>query len=340
MNEKRQSGIELLRIIAMFFILVQHANGVAIGLPSAVDCVASPLSSFCRFLIQSFSIVGVNVFVLISGWFGINFKLKRVGEYLFQCLFFSVLITILLWLINGRPDMGIKQLAGIAFMGKSYWFVKSYLLLYVLSPVLNKFIDTATKKETGFVVSLFLAIMLIFGWTDSMPEFNFGCSCISFVGLYLLARYVNKYCQVICEKPMWQYASSYLLSMSILAVICFSLYRLGAPSEITRCIFSFDNPLIIVGALSLVLFFLRLSFTSVFVNKTAKSAFSVYLFHCGPIAWALYLTECGAIYRSFSGIKMIFFMTAFLLIVFALACLLDQIRILLSSLIFQNKKNE
>ena len=141
MSEKRQSGIELLRIIAMFFVLVQHANGLAIGLPGAFECVEAPTYSFLRIVIQSLAIVGVDVFVLISGWFGISFNLKRLGEFLFQCLFFSIIVTFAAWLISGRPEIGIKSLAGMIFLGKSYWFVKCYLLLYILSPVLNSFIN-------------------------------------------------------------------------------------------------------------------------------------------------------------------------------------------------------
>lgn len=340
MSEKRQSGIELLRIIAMFMILAQHANGLGIGLPGAYECNVEPVNSFFRLLIQCFVFVGVDVFVLISGWFGINFKVKRLGEYLFQCLFFSLVVTLVLWLVCGRPEMGIKSWVGVVLLGKSYWFVKSYLLLYVLSPVLNRFIDTVDKKEAGLVLGLFLAIMLVFGWTDAMPEFNFGSSCISFIGLYLFARYLRKYCQKICSKPIWQYIAGYFLPLILLAVTCFVLYRVNAPTEISRCIFSFVNPLVIIGAVSLVLMFSRMDFASAFVNKVAKSSFSVYLFHCGPVIWGLFLTVCGSIYQKYHGVGMISLMLAFLIAVFAVACIIDQLRLYCSSLIFERDRNE
>ena len=340
MSEKRQSGIELLRIIAMFLILVQHANGLAIGLPGAYECVGDPIDSFSRIFIQSLAIVGVDVFVLISGWFGISFNLKRLGEFLFQCLFFSIIVTFAAWLINGRPEIGIKSLAGMIFLGKSYWFVKCYLLLYILSPVLNSFINTANKKDVALILFLFLAVMLFYGWPDSMPEFNFGASSVSFIGLYLLARYVKKYCQGLCSRPMWHYAGNYFLVAFLLAAMSFVLYRQEAPIEITRCIFSYVNPLIIAGALSLVLLFAKMDFTSFLVNQVARSSFSVYLFHCGPIVWALFLAECGHIYHSYSGIGMLSRMLLFLLAVFAIAVIIDQIRLFLSALLFRKKQNE
>ena len=339
MNNNRHSGIELLRIIAMLFILIQHANGIAIGLPNPFECVEAPAISYFRFLIQGFAIVGVDVFVLISGWFGINFNLKRVGEYLFQCLFFSIIITFIIWLISGRPNLDIKTLAGGFLLGKSYWFVKSYLLLYILSPVLNNFIDTTNKNEARTVLVLFIIIMILFGWSDSMPEFIFGNSCISFMGLYLIARYIKKYSLGICFRPKWEYACCYCLSAALLAAGCLFLYKIEAPDEITRCLFSFVNPLVVIGALSLLLLFSRIKFSSLIINKVAKSSFAVYLFHCGPIVWTFFLAECSFIYSSYNGIGMLFLLLLYLIAVFAVACLIDQFRLCFSFLLFK-KRNE
>ena len=329
-----------MRIIAMFLILVQHANGLAIGLPGASECIGDSPSSCLRIFIQSLAIVGVDVFVLISGWFGIRFNLKRLGEFLFQCLFFSVVVASASWLIGGRPEISIKSLVGMVFLGKTYWFVKCYLLLYILSPILNSFIDNANKKDVAFILFLFFAIMLFYGWPDSMPEFNYGASSVSFIGLYLLARYVNKYCQGICSLQKRHYACNYILAASLLAVISFVLYRQEAPTEITRCLFSYINPLTIAGAMSLVLLFARMDFSSSFVNKIARSSFSVYLFHCGPVVWALFLAECGHIYHSYKGVGMLSRMIIFLLAVFVVAVGIDQIRLFFSTLLFKKKSNE
>lgn len=329
MELKRQSGIELLRIIAMFLVLVQHVNGIAIGLPGSLDCVNAPLNSWLRFFLQSMAIVGVDVFVLISGWFGIRFRIKRLAEFIFQCLFFSVLVSFVIWLFQGRPSLDAKTILGAFFLGKSYWFVKSYLLLYVISPVLNAFIESSTKSTARLVIGLFLGIMFVYGWSDSMPEFNFGCSAISFIGLYLLARYLKLYGDGICSRSVREYGCFYVMFSLILSSLCLLLIRSQAPVELTRCIFSFDNPLVIAGALSLVLLFARLDISSSFINRVARSAFSVYLLHCGPFAWTLFLSASGWIYHTYDGVCMASLMIAFLIGVFTLSCVLDQARIVL-----------
>lgn len=333
---ERQSGIELLRIIAMFMVLVLHVY-YAVGLSGAT----TPFEIFSRILVESLAIVSVDVFVLISGWFGITFKIKRIGGFLFQCLFFSIIVSIIIWLIKGMPHMDVKSIVGTLFIGKSYyWFVKCYLLLYVLSPVLNSFIDNADENKVGLIVLLFFVIMLIYGWSDSMPEFQSGYSCISFVGLYLLARYVRKYCKAICNKPSIIFAAIYIISSLLMAMIYFMLNKINAPYEITRFVFSYDNPLVIAGAMSIVLLFSKIDFTSSIVNKVAKSSFSVYLLHSGPIAWPLYLSVCNQISRSFAGSNMYLVMFIFLVGVFILAIIIDQIRLIIWNYLFEKSNNE
>ena len=68
--------MELLRMIAMFMILIIHANMISLPKPTHAELVVSPLSTATRYLIESFGIVGVDIFVMLSGWFLINSRLK------------------------------------------------------------------------------------------------------------------------------------------------------------------------------------------------------------------------------------------------------------------------
>lgn len=75
----RESNFELLRIIAMFMVLVLHADFQALGEPTRADIISSPLTSSLKVFFEMASIVAVNVFVLISGWFGIRGSLHWEG---------------------------------------------------------------------------------------------------------------------------------------------------------------------------------------------------------------------------------------------------------------------
>lgn len=65
-KKERDSNIELLRIVAMLMILVLHAIG-ALGPVSAAERTLSPATSFLRVFWEQACIIGVNLFILISG---------------------------------------------------------------------------------------------------------------------------------------------------------------------------------------------------------------------------------------------------------------------------------
>lgn len=48
-KKERLSNFELLRIIAMFLVLVVHADFFALGAPNREDVITEPLSSFGRY---------------------------------------------------------------------------------------------------------------------------------------------------------------------------------------------------------------------------------------------------------------------------------------------------
>ena len=91
MTKTRDSNMELLRIVAMLLLMVVHANFRALPKPDAAVIAAQPVSAFLQFLTEGFSIVGVNVFVMLSGWYGIRPRMVRFAELVFQLLFFGVI---------------------------------------------------------------------------------------------------------------------------------------------------------------------------------------------------------------------------------------------------------
>ena len=121
MGKVRQSNIELLRIIAMFLVLIVHADFTSIGCPNIEDIETSPISSFFRILTQSLSLICVNLFVLISGYFGINPKSKSILSLIFQVFFFRCIAFIFI------IGLGLSQLSRNTFInlipGSGDWFV-------------------------------------------------------------------------------------------------------------------------------------------------------------------------------------------------------------------------
>lgn len=92
--KERQSNIELLRIISMLMVVLLHANYFTIGAVARADVLAAPVQSFVRMFLEQTCIVAVDVFVLISGWFGIRPSLKGAGSILYQVVFFGLIVLL------------------------------------------------------------------------------------------------------------------------------------------------------------------------------------------------------------------------------------------------------
>lgn len=153
MTKQRESNFELLRIIAMFMVLALHANFFAIGKGvDMADFHSSPLSASTRLLVEMMSIVSVNVFVMISGWFGIRPSLRSFGNFVFQSLFFLLSIYVIA-LLTGTVALSSKSLASCLTLTNGYnWFIRAYLGLYVLSPILNAFLEHCSKRQLEYVL--------------------------------------------------------------------------------------------------------------------------------------------------------------------------------------------
>ncbi len=188
----RQSNIELLRILAMFLVLVVHADFWALGRPAAEDFSINPLNAFTRTIIESISIVCVNVFILISGWFGIRPSLKGFCNFVFQCAFFLFGIYAIM-LATGYAQLTFKGIAGCLCLTSANWFIRAYAGLYILAPILNIFIEKSSKRTLELFLIAFFIFQSIWGWLGAAKFVEQGYSTFSFIGLYILARYTRMY---------------------------------------------------------------------------------------------------------------------------------------------------
>lgn len=166
MKTERQSNIELLRIVATFFIIIVHCNGWFLWDRGEIYGWSSGglYIGAWRIFVQSVTCIGVNVFILISGYFSIKPKPQSlvnlfsilfffyVGGYIYDCL-----------LLERTFKVGTFVRNCLAF-SRENWFVQCYLFLLLLSPVLNKFVENTTKQSLRTFVIIY-----------SLCAFYFGC---------------------------------------------------------------------------------------------------------------------------------------------------------------------
>ena len=228
--KERDSNIELLRIIAIIMVMMGHALFRACGAPSAEQIASRPDISFLRCFAEALIIIAVNVFVFISGWYGIKANLKKLCSLIFQVLFAIWVINAAL-LIMGEP-MSLKLMLRSVFMTQ-YWFIQAYFVLFVFSPVLNSFLESSSEKELFGLLGSFLIIQLLWGWlpmANNRDWFDYGYSPLSFFFLYMLAGYIHKYRWHQLEKYSAQlWFSVYLMLSLVLSLLAFGELKYGLP---------------------------------------------------------------------------------------------------------------
>ncbi|HIZ05884.1 MAG TPA: hypothetical protein H9818_08530 [Candidatus Phocaeicola gallistercoris] len=320
---QRQSNIELLRIVTMFLVLVVHADFMALGEPKPNDMYLQPLSTVARILMESLSIVCVNVFVLVSGWFGIRPNVKGVTKFLFQSFFFLFAIYAFFLMIGEGEKFSVDYL----FM-KDYWFVKAYLGLLIIAPLMNAFIEKASKKQMLVFLLCFYIFQTLYGWVVFSADFIMnGYSTFSFIGLYMLGRYVRLYPSQYTGLNSLKCLGVYFFINIFLTIISVLLLLFDQAYYLQKVVMSYVNPFTILASLYLLLGFVKMQFTSNFINWIAVSSFAVYLLHCNRYVLDEYLSICRYMYQEYSGIVYIILIFLILSAVFLLAVLIDRIRI-------------
>lgn len=183
----RNSNFELMRIIAMLFIVCFHCSfhGKFIG------------GGYGDYIINSFHMLGelgVNLFILISGYYYLEskFRHKKIIEMVIHVWFYVILCGLILVLcFNGNIFQVIKGWA-LPVLRTKYWFVTAYLLLYVFQPYLRlliKVMDNRVHKELiCIMVVVWSIIPSLLLKVESELFFN---RFIWFVVLYIVGAFIR-----------------------------------------------------------------------------------------------------------------------------------------------------
>ena len=332
-GKSRDSNIELLRILSMLLVLGLHVNYLALGKVTITDVASDPFVSLMKMELESLCIVCVNLYVLISGYFGIKIKKKSLFSLLFTILFWQITLYTV-GIIDGRYSFDFNILQKMIVPGSIYWFVPAYLMLVLFSPLLNAFIEKSDKKSLGRFIICFLSVQTMFGYVE--PYWNMfinGYSVISFMGLYLIGNYIRRYSGEMFRKSPSCYFCIYLMTGIASGACAFLAYRYVdshyiLPHVNNWFIVSYISPFAIIGAISLFIAFTKTKIkNNTIINRMAASAFPVYLIHIHPVVVIYFLRYARYIYNEFDGIIYIIAIIGYIVAVYLICVLLDQIRI-------------
>ena len=342
-GKERNSNIELLRIISMLMVLVLHC----LSATGALEYI-SGAQFYIYWGMEAACIIAVNVFVLISGYFMIesSFKAHKVLKIGGEVWIYSVIFSVVDLCASGQGWSGSYLLKMLfPLLTKRYWFVNSYLMIYLLSPFLNKLIHSLSKKK--FQILLFYLILLFSVRVTFLPsrwsqDLSSGMGVLWFGVLYCIAAWIRLYYKPDREWKKWLY--TYLGIMVFLVVSKRAMGYVGIGSEFSAKLYNYSSAFVLAEALALFLFFLNCkSFTGkmgIWINSIARHSFSVYIIHftITSVLWTRILHVDRWIGNVLSGA---FAILLAIVVVFAFCVVVDYVKEIIRArifLVFQNTK--
>lgn len=276
MKKHRNSNIELLRIIALFGILLWHISIHGFGFNNIAD---NPVDYVWQnALCTAVFVPCVNIFVLISGFFGINMSANSVLKLEAQSLFYGY-SKIILFVI-----MGIGLHVGDLFptIGGTWWFVTTYMILMLAAPIINFGIKNISDKK---LLAIIIVWILINGIGKLLRIQINGSNFTHFFLIYIIGAYIRRLFDrslFDCLKIRYLYLIGVACALLNYIVIMTSIH-LGQ----ARCVMpylSYSNPVVIIYAVIVFVIFLKMhERCTQTINFIASHVFATYLITDGII---------------------------------------------------------
>lgn len=311
---KRISNIELLRIIAMIMIIMHHF--------ALHGCSQLQRGyTFNTVVIDVFILggkVGVDLFILISGYFMVDSKItmRKILKFVGQVWFYSISIFSLFYIII-TPNAGLSYLDGVHFFfpilyGEN-WFASTYFWLMLSIPLLNCVINRLNNKQ---IIRLIIIMLIVCSVLPVLLEISIILSNYGwFVALYILAAYIKR------RKSLEGKCIKNFLFAGILYCCLFVLniyyYRYREQYSIV----------VVLISLELFLGFLKLRpFYNKWINLIASAVFGIYLIHDNTLVRPYLWNNVVHVQRYYEQEGFALFSVKIVIFIFVLCVMIDLLR--------------
>ncbi len=193
--QQRNYGIDLLKIISMFMVVILHVLGKG-GVLYAKELGAGQYVTVWFLEIAAYC--AVNCFAMTTGYLmaGKSFSAGKIVP-LWVTVFFYCLVIPIIFAIAFPGTVGIKELLNIfPVLSGKYWYFSAYFCMFFFIPLLNLAVDKMPEKEFGrLLLAGFLLLsgsLVIRSNVDCFRQEN-GYNAWWFSYLYLLGAGIKKY---------------------------------------------------------------------------------------------------------------------------------------------------
>lgn len=331
---ERNYGIDLLRLISMFYVLVLHALGRGGVLDNTVRLSAQYQFSW---FMQLWSFCAVDIFALISGYVGYSEKTKKYNyaNYLvmwLQVVAYSVGLALLFYLYN--PELVTRQQLLRMFFPVSnqlYWYFNAYTGLFFVIPLINNAVRQSSRDDLR---KAFLGCILLFSVLEFIIggfKLERGYSFAWLVILYFLGATIKK-----CDIGKRLSIPAAFAGIAVCCIISWLWRMYGKPFTLFGGIYvtreqvcTYIAPTHLCAAIYHVILFSKLKVRSSMkkmISFAAPGAFSVYLMNTQEHVWNYIMHERFKYLADGPGSTIFVHVVAFALIFLIVVVLVDFVR--------------
>ncbi|MBR6550684.1 MAG: acyltransferase [Paludibacteraceae bacterium] len=272
----RQSNIELLRIVSMFFIVLEHV------LIMGTEFFSAPMGNqlYVANTIIGFTYIGVNCFILITGYFGADFSWKRLINLYLVCCFYE-LVGFVVAYYHGDVECTTTAIGYIIFplSRSNTWFIRCYVILLFLLPIINLGLEQLNKRNFLYVLLLLTLLNLYFGWFQKQENYNaIGYNPSQMIYLYVIGQYLNRFVD-------WQSIKKrkfhLIISWILLSLLWGIIQNLSTNYHIPHWNgWAYNNPIVLSASIIFFAYFLCLDIPySKIINSLGVAMLGVFLIH-------------------------------------------------------------
>ena len=344
---KRNYGLDALKIISMFMIVVLHVlgqGGILSGLPQFTARYN------IAWFIEIMCLCSVNCFALITGYLHVDkkYNYRSLISLWLQVLFYSVLLTFFAKFFYPETiNYTYITKMFLPTMAHSYWYFTAYVGLFFFIPLLNLVLEHGNRKTVSrsiLLVTLFISIGGMFN-SNFMWE-NSGYSTIWLMVMYLIGGYIKKYNKT-SKSPLgnlcvfaWFCLIGYIIKMVVDLYFPNVLYV----NRLSYSMLSYTSPFLVIASVNLFMFFKSYSPKYTITKKTIKFfapiSFGVYLVHTNPAIWENFMKNRFVFCLDKLSFSFMLYLLASCVILFLICAFVDYGRMKIFEKIKVNRLSE
>ena len=265
----RNSSIELLRLWFMFMIVLIHAYVHGVGLKyEYLYSLGEDWNTAYHLGLVSLGKCGVTGFMFISGYYEVSLKWNKLTSIIAMLVFYILLLAC----FGGYSVSDMLKM--IFHPWDEWWFVSSYIVICLLSPILNQGISALSKKQFGIVI----IGILFYEYIGKFISQTNSHDVMFLLAIYLCARYIRLYiAPPIYQRLTLKHLGLVSLSLGVILFFFPILFAMLGLSKLNPYFISNNNILLLIFTSTLVLLLDKIKYVNRIINYFAASTLAIYI---------------------------------------------------------------